>query len=168
MSARKHRYIVRTDWTGNRGEGTRTYRAYEREHEYRAPGKPVIPASSDPAFRGDATRYNPEDLLVAALSGCHMLTYLHLCAVAGVVVTAYSDEASGTMQETEDGGGCFTDVVLRPRVTITGDSDATLAHTLHERAHHLCFIASSVNFAVTCEPEIVPEARTPGEPPLVH
>ena len=139
-------------WTGNTGAGTREYRGYERAHEYSVPGKPVIPGSSDPAFRGDRTRYNPEELLVMSLSSCHMLWFLHLAAEAGVVVTAYEDEASGTMIETADTGGHFTEVVLRPRVTFASGTDPSRAAALHDRAHHLCFIANSVNFPVRCEP----------------
>lgn len=157
MGQREHRYAVRVAWTGDRGEGTSGYRAYERAHDIVAPGKPVIPGSSDPAFRGDASRYNPEELLVASLSGCHMLMYLHLCSDAGVVVTGYEDEASGTMQETAGGSGRFTEVVLRPTVRIRPGSDAELAARLHDRAHHLCFIAASVSFPVRCEGRVVEE-----------
>lgn len=149
-----HHYGVRIEWTGNRGEETSHYRAYSRDHEITADGKPVVAGSSDPAFRGDAARYNPEDMLVSALSACHMLSYLHLCAVNGIVVTAYRDRATGEMSETGDGGGRFTSVRLRPRVTVAS-GDAGLARRLHEQAHHLCFIASSVNFPVACEPEIL-------------
>lgn len=148
-----HRYDTTVSWTGNLGSGTSSYRAYARNHEIATGGKPPIAGSSDPAFRGDASRHNPEDLLVAALSACHMLSYLHLCAVSGVVVVAYEDRASGEMRETDDGGGRFTSVVLRPRVTISA-GDPEVARALHEKAHHLCFIASSVSFPVTCEPEI--------------
>ena len=112
----------------------------------------MIPGSSDPNFRGDATRYNPEELLVMSLSSCHMLWYLHLCAEAKIVVTAYVDEAVGTMVEVKETGGHFTDVVLRPVVTLQAGSDAALAASLHDRAHHLCFVANSVNFPVHCEP----------------
>ena len=113
----------------------------------------MIAGSSDPNFRGDATRYNPEELLVASLSACHMLWYLHLCAENGIVVTAYVDDARGTMAETEDGGGRFTEVMLRPAVTIaSGDNER--AQRLHERAHQLCFIANSMNFPVRCEATI--------------
>ena len=158
MSGKTHRYEARTRWTGNLGTGTSTYRAYSRDHEIAADGKPPIAGSSDRAFRGDPARWNPEDLLVSALSSCHMLSYLHLCAVSGIVVTAYEDRASGEMRETEDGGGRFVSALLRPRVTIS-QGDAELARALHERAHHLCFIASSVNFPVRCEPEIVVDSR---------
>jgi organic hydroperoxide reductase OsmC/OhrA len=142
---------VTVRWTGDLGTGTSGYRAYKRDHEISAAGKPVIPASSDPDFRGDPSRYNPEELLVASLSTCHMLWYLHLCADAGIVVTGYADEPRGTMAEAEDGGGRFTEVVLRPRVRVATGSDLELAQQLHEEAHHLCYIASSVNFPVTCQ-----------------
>ncbi len=110
----------------------------------------MVPGSSDPAFRGDATRYNPEELLVASLSACHMLWFLHLCGDAGLVVTTYDDEARGTMVETVDGGGHFTEVVLHPVVTVSRGDPARAAH-LHDRAHGLCFIANSMNFPVRCE-----------------
>ena len=153
----QHRYRVDVDWTGNRGTGTQSYRGYERSHDIRVPGKPVLAGSSDVAFRGDASRHNPEDLLVAALSSCHMLSYLHLAATSKVVVTAYSDIAEG-MMETDADGGRFVEVVLRPTVTISTTSDAAKAEALHAAAHHACFIASSVNFPVHCEPRIVVES----------
>lgn len=148
----QHVYRATTTWTGHLGEGTRPYRGYSRSHELAIAGKPTIAGSSDPAFRGDPARHNPEDLLVASLSACHMLWYLHLCAEAGIVVTDYRDEASGAMEETADGGGHFTEVVLRPLATVAPGADLARAAALHERAHHLCFIASSVNFPVRCEP----------------
>lgn len=150
----EHTYAVRVEWTGNLGEGTSGYRTYERDHEITAAGKPVIPGSSDAAFRGDSSRYNPEDLFLASLSACHMLWYLHLCADAGIVVTDYVDDARGTMAETPDTTGRFTEVVLRPTVTVREGADPAVAVALHERAHHLCFIANSVNFPVRCEPEM--------------
>lgn len=149
---RQHQYPVRMTWTGNTGTGTADYRGYERAHEYSVAGKPVILGSSDPAFRGDATRYNPEELLVMSLSSCHMLWYLHLCAEAGVVVTEYVDDAVGTLVEVTETGGHFTEVVLRPVATLRAGSDVALAAQLHERAHHLCFVANSVNFPVRFEP----------------
>ena len=152
MAQSSHLYPIRMTWTGNTGTGTAHYRDYERTHEYSVPGKPAIPGSSDPAFRGDATRYNPEELLVMSLSSCHMLWYLHLCAEAGVVVTEYVDDAVGTMVEVAETGGHFTEVVLRPVATLRASSDAALAASLHERAHHLCFVANSVNFPVRCLP----------------
>lgn len=151
-SGKQHSYPIRMTWTGNTGQGTRTYTGYQRAHEYSVAGKPVIPGSSDPNFRGDATRYNPEELLVMSLSSCHMLWYLHLCAEAKIVVLSYDDSATGTMVETETTGGHFTEVTLRPRVTIEAGGDVALATSLHERAHHLCYVANSVKFPVRCEP----------------
>ncbi|WP_430388660.1 OsmC family protein [Dyella sp. 20L07] len=150
----QHHYKVEVNWTGNTGAGTKTYQGYSREHEINIAGKPMISGSADPTFRGDASKYNPEDMLVTALSTCHMLSYLHQAVLAGVVVTAYSDNAEGTM-ETDVHGGHFVEVVLRPVVTITAGSDPAKAEAAHEPAHHACFIANSVNFPVRCEPRIV-------------
>ncbi|MGA1983579.1 MAG: OsmC family protein [Acidobacteriaceae bacterium] len=141
-------------WTGNTGTGTSGYRDYARAHEISAEGKPNISASSDPVFRGDRTRWNPEELLVAALSGCHQLSYLHLCADAGIVVVAYVDHAEGVMVETPDGSAQFARVVLRPKVTVAAGSDVAKARELHHEAHAKCFIARSVNFRVENEPEV--------------
>ena len=152
--AKHHHYESTVRWTGNKGTGTSAYRAYSRDHEIVSSGKPAILASSDPAFNGDATRYNPEVLLVAALSTCHMLWYLHLCAVNKVVVLDYEDRASGTMEETEDGGGRFVEVTLRPEITVTAESGLETAKRLHHDAHEKCFVANSVNFPVGCEPVI--------------
>lgn len=151
---REHRYAVAVEWTGNRGSGTSDYRAYARDHELRIAGKPTIPGSSDPAFRGDPGRWNPEELLVAALSACHKLWYLHLCADAGIVVTAYLDRAEGVMLEERDGSGRFTRVVLRPEVTLAPGSDPARAEAIHADVHAKCCLASSVNFPVACEPVI--------------
>ena len=149
-----HKYQLAVSWTGNLGTGTSTYRAYNRNHEITAPGKSApIQGSADPVFRGDPTRYNPEELLVTALSACHMLSYLHLCAAAGIVVTAYSDEATGAMAE-KDGSAQFTEVTLHPKVTITDAARIDEATNLHHRAHELCFIARSVNFPVHAEPAV--------------
>ncbi len=153
---RQHHYRVDVEWIGNRGVGTRGYRDYERSHRISIAGKPELEGSSDPTFRGDAGKHNPEDMLVSALSACHMLSYLHMATVAGVVVTAYHDAAEGVM-ETEGDGGHFVEVVLRPVVTITADSDPARAEAAHAAAHHACFIANSVNFPVRCEPRIVVE-----------
>lgn len=152
-------HIYQTDliWTGNLGDGTRSYKGYSRAHQISIAGKPVIVGSSDPVYRGDAARYNPEELLVAALSACHMLYYLHLCADQKIVVVDYRDRAAGKMVETSDGGGHFTEVVLKPRVVVSTDSDAEKAKELHTRAHKLCFIANSVNFPVRAEAEITVE-----------
>jgi len=150
--AKEHHYKIDMIWTGNLGEGTKTYRGYERSHEYRIAGKPVLAGSSDPAFRGDPSKHNPEDLMVCSLSSCHMLTYLHLCALAGVVVIAYEDHATGTMAELPNNGGHFTEVVLHPVVTVTDVSMIEKANSLHHQANELCFVAASVNFPVKHEP----------------
>lgn len=154
MSGKTHTYTARIDWSNATGTGTTDYKSYSRDHVIGAPGKTDIAASADPAFRGDASRYNPEDLLVASISSCHMLWYLHLAAVAGVVVTGYVDEPVGIMAEDAKTGGHFTSVVLHPRVTITPGSDPDKARAAHESAHRMCFIANSVNFPITCEPII--------------
>ncbi len=161
MSAdRQHRYQVTTRWTGDLGRGTAGYTAYSRNHELSAAGKLApIPGSSDPAFRGDAKRYNPEELLVGALSACHMLWVLHLCADAGIVITGYEDQADGEMTEYPDGSGHFTRVVLRPRMTITDVARTADAARIHADTHRLCALAQSVNFVVDCEPEIAAAAR---------
>jgi organic hydroperoxide reductase OsmC/OhrA len=149
-----HHYRTEMQWTGNLGSGTKTYASYTRNFDLSCEGKPVIAGSSDKAFRGDPSRYNPEEMLVAALSSCHMLSYLHMCAVNGVVVEEYTDTAEGTMQD-ERGSCAFSSVELHPRVIIDAHSDPEKALALHENAHHECFIAKSVNFPVTVVPEIV-------------
>jgi organic hydroperoxide reductase OsmC/OhrA len=151
---RRHTYDVSVSWTGNRGTGTSGYRAYDRDHDVSAEGLPAIAGSSDPAFRGDPGRWNPELELTAALSQCHMLWYLHLCAAAGVVVTSYTDNAHGIMTETVDGGGRFVEVVLRPRVTVAAAEMIETATNVHKDANAKCFIANSVNFPVRHEPVI--------------
>ena len=147
-----HAYTVTITWTGNTGTGASSYRAYERAHDISAIGKPTILASSDPAFRGDPARYNPEELLVASLSSCHMLWYLHVASVAGLTVLAYEDIAEGVMTEQPDGGGAFTEVVLCPEITFAPGTDLRRADALHAAAHEKCFIANSVNFPVRHEP----------------
>ncbi|MCI2422166.1 OsmC family protein [Saccharopolyspora sp. K220] len=149
-----HAYQATVTWTGNTGEGTASYRSYCREHVVDIDGKPRLTASADPAFRGDPALVNPEDLLVVALSECHMLWYLALCSTSGVVVATYQDEASGVMAEDNDTGGHFTEVVLRPKVTVTDAAMLPTAEKLHDEAHRKCFIANSVNFPVHHEPEI--------------
>lgn len=147
MSGREHHYEITMRWTGNTGEGTANYRAYGRDHDLLAAGKPVIEASADPAFRGQPERWNPEELLVASLADCHMLTYLSLCSRERLVVTAYEDTATGTMGE--DGhGGRFTEVTLAPVVTIADPEKTERAMELHHDANKDCFIANSVNFPV--------------------
>ena len=158
MAGRQHTYRTSLEWTGNAGAGTSDDRSYSRDHTIRAGAKPALPGSSDPAFRGDPARWNPEELLVAALSACHQLAYLHLCATHGITVTAYRDDAEGEMVETADGGGRFTQVVLKPEVLVRAGNDVGLAARLHDDAHQRCFIASSVSFPVACEPNISEEA----------
>ncbi len=152
---KQHTYTLTTKWTGNTGTGTSAYKAYEREHKIEKENKPHILLSSDPSFRGDKTRYNPEELLVASLSSCHMLWYLHLCSEAGVIVVDYVDNASGIMEETADGGGRFVEVTLHPVVTVTDASMTERANALHHKANELCFIANSVNFVVKHESSCV-------------
>jgi organic hydroperoxide reductase OsmC/OhrA len=154
MSGKEHTYRCSVVWTGDKGSGTSAYAAYARDHVISFPGKPDLSGSADPAFRGDPTRYNPEELLVAALSSCHMLWYLHLAAVSKIVVIDYRDDPVGTMVEDAAKGGYFARVTLRPRVTIAPGADAGKARELHGPAHAKCFIANSVNFPVDCEPAI--------------
>lgn len=148
-----HHYLLEVRWSGDRGRGTAAYNAYARHFEVQAPGKPILLGSADPFFRGDADRYNPEDLLVAALSGCHMLSYLHACADEGVVVTAYRDTPRGVMAA-DRRVGRFLDVVLAPEVVIDDPGRLADAVALHARAHEACFIANSVNFPVRYEPTV--------------
>lgn len=155
MRMKIHSYGAFVHWTAGDGEGTRTYRSYSRNHTLGVEGKPDIAASSDPAFRGDATRYNPEELLVASLSSCHLLWYLHLCSVNGILVSEYRDRASGTMEEAGDGSAKFLQVQLRPLVTIASSNDRVKALALHGEAHRLCYIAQSVNFPVHVDATIV-------------
>jgi organic hydroperoxide reductase OsmC/OhrA len=150
---KQHVYRISMVWAGNKGTGTSSYTAYSRDHILQAPGKPEIPGSSDPSFRGSPDRYNPEELFVSTLSSCHMLWYLHLCAVNGIVVTDYRDEAKGIMTETADGGGRFIEVVLYPVVTITEAAQIVRAMELHREAGDICFIANSVNFPVKHMPK---------------
>ncbi|MEL6488796.1 MAG: OsmC family protein [Cyanobacteria bacterium J06621_3] len=151
---KKHLYRVTMQWTGNTGQGTASYREYERSHTIAAEGKPTILGSSDPSFRGDRTKYNPEELLVASLSSCHMLWYLHLCTTRNIVVLDYVDEPTGTMLETAEGSGQFAEVILSPVVTIQQGCSEAVAKSLHTEAHKYCFIANSVNFPVRCESSI--------------
>jgi organic hydroperoxide reductase OsmC/OhrA len=147
-----HYYNLSIKWTGNTGRGTSNYTSYDRNHTVSAENKPELLCSSDPSFRGNKQMYNPEELLVASLSACHMLSYLHLCALAGVIVVEYTDTATGTMEETADGGGHFTEVRLNPVVVVTSESMKTKANELHHKANQLCFIANSCNFPVHHKP----------------
>jgi organic hydroperoxide reductase OsmC/OhrA len=152
---RRHEYRILNQWSGNLGTGTSTYRAYSRNHELSGEKKSApIAGSSDPAYRGDATRYNPEELMLSALSACHMLWVLHLCADAGIVITEYTDEAKGEMIEHPDGSGEFTRVILHPHMTITDSARISDATAIHDRAHHFCAMARSVNFTVEHQPVV--------------
>lgn len=147
--SKQHDYRLELEW---RGDHTRTYESYTREHVIRINGKSETRATADPMFRGDATLHNPEDLLLAALSGCHLLTYLALCARARIDVRRYHDKATGTLLLTPDGGGHFTEVVLHPEVVVADEQMVAKALEFHSAAHKYCFIASSVNFPVRAEP----------------
>jgi organic hydroperoxide reductase OsmC/OhrA len=150
--SKEHHYQLNLAWTGNKGSGTSDYRAYDRSYSVLIDHKQALHCSSDPAFHGDATKHNPEDLLLASISSCHMLWYLHLCADAGVVVVDYADHATGTMIETATGGGRFREVTLHPLVTVTEKQMIGKANALHQKANELCFIANSLNFEVKHEP----------------
>jgi organic hydroperoxide reductase OsmC/OhrA len=163
---KQHTYEVRVNWTGNDGEGTKTYKGYRRDHNITCEGKPHIQASSDPSFRGDRSRYNPEELLVASLSSCHMLWYLHLCSVNHVTVLDYYDSASGVLEEGNDGSGEFVRVTLKPTVKISSGEERARALSLHNEAHRLCFIARSVRFPVEIVSEIRESAAEAPEVPL--
>ncbi|WP_439556095.1 OsmC family protein [Dyadobacter sp.] len=149
---KQHLYKTTIEWTGNTGNGTTDYRSYERSHIVKVNGKADIATSSDPAFRGDPARHNPEELFVASIASCHMLWYLHLCTEAGVVVTSYTDQAVGTMEETDNGSGRFTEVVLYPVVQVLAAHMQEKADALHDKAHQFCFIANSCNFPIRHEP----------------
>ena len=152
---KEHHYSATIHWTGNTGEGTKSYRGYQRSHAIVINGKPDILASSDPAFRGDKSRHNPEELLLASLSSCHMLWYLHLCSEAGIIVIDYVDNATGTMIETENGGGRFSEVILHPIVILSDETMIQKGAEMHKEANKLCFIANSVNFPLHHEAEIL-------------
>ncbi|MGV8969014.1 MAG: OsmC family protein [Microbacteriaceae bacterium] len=147
----EHHFSTTIEWTGNRGTGTSDYKSYGRDHIISAAGKQAIEGSSDRVFRGDADRWNPEEMLIAALSQCHMLSFLHVAASHGVVVVSYTDEATGTLEMRSNGGGAFTSVTLRPRVEIAA-GDLAIAEALHQEASGKCFIAASVNFPVMHKP----------------
>ncbi|MGU3373603.1 OsmC family protein [Chryseobacterium sp. M5A1_1a] len=146
--SKEHHYKATIQWTGNKGTGTSNYRDYERSHIISVDHKINIEGSSDPSFRGDKTKYNPEEMFLSSLSSCHMLWYLHFCSEAGIIVTEYIDEATGTMAETSDGSGHFTEVTLHPKVTVADRSMMEKAEQLHHKANEFCFIANSVNFLV--------------------
>ncbi len=143
-----HNYQVKTEWTGNLGHGTSGYKNYDRSHILKVEGKAEIKASSDPLFRGDRTKHNPEELFLSSLSSCHMLWFLHICSVEGVIIIEYIDEAEGVMIEEKDGKGKFTEVMLNPTVTIKEERMASKLDSIHQKANQMCFIANSCNFPV--------------------
>ncbi|MGR0160093.1 OsmC family protein [Paenarthrobacter nitroguajacolicus] len=152
MGLHEHHYALTVRWTGNLGEGTASYRGYSRDHDIEIAGLPTLKGSADPTFHGDRTRYNPEQLLLAALSQCHMLSFLHVAVKHGVVITGYEDNAEGLMKLNRDGSGQFESVTLKPNVTIADPAHAALVPQLHHEANQVCFIARSVNFPVLHEP----------------
>lgn len=149
-----HHYELTVTWTGDTGEGTSTYRGYRRTHTVTAHGPPELLGSADRTFHGDRDRWNPEQLLLASLAQCHMLSYLHVCVTEGVVVRGYVDRAVGTMVSDPDGSGRFTEAVLRPEVTVADELMVEAATRAHRRAHELCFIANSVSFPVRHDPAV--------------
>jgi len=156
--ARQHEYGCNIEWTGNRGEGTGSYRGYDRTWDIRTPGKPVIHCSNDPLLGGDPALPNPEDLLLASLSACHMLWYLHLASKAGVIVHGYADRPIGVGETAADGAGRFLGATLRPRIEVAAGTDLSAADAIHQQIHHYCFIARSVNFPVRYEASYVEQA----------
>lgn len=155
-----HNFSVNVTWTGAGAEGTSTYTSYSRDHEVAIEGKPVLLGSAVAAFRGDESRYSPEDLFVASLSQCHMLWALHMAARAGVVVVGYTDRAAGTMRVESAGAGQFIEVTLHPQLTVLGDVDEAVVAKIHEDAHAHCFIARSVNFPVRHAPLVTEVVQT--------
>lgn len=157
---RQHNYQIHIQWTGNKGTGTSAYDAYARNYTLTAPNKAPLAASADTVFRGESDKYNPEEMLVAALSSCHMLWFLHLCANAGIQVMAYEDQARGILQEVEAGGGHFAEVCLYPNVRILDKNQIDRTHKLHDEAHKKCFIANSCNFPIYIKPNCTLYVRT--------
>lgn len=150
----EHKYLTTIEWTGNNGSGTSGYTAYERSHTIQVPGKVDIEASSDPHFRGDAKKYNPEELFLASIASCHMLWYLHLCADHGIIVETYQDKASGVMETGSDGSGQFSKIILMPLITVQHERMIDMAVKLHHKAHDMCFLANSVNFEIAVQPQV--------------
>lgn len=151
----EHKYQITVTWSGNRGEGTKDYRAYDRSYVITHPGKPELLGSSDPVFRGDPKKYNPEELLLASLSSCHMLWYLHLCSDHKIVVTKYEDQPTAVMVVDPSGSGFFQEAVLNPVITLTDPLQIDLAKSLHIKAHEKCFVANSINFPLKINPTFV-------------
>jgi organic hydroperoxide reductase OsmC/OhrA len=150
--AHEHNYKITAEWTGNKGEGTKNVRTYDRSHTVTVEGKPALFLTTDNAAVGDPSKLNPEDLLVSAISSCHMLSYLYVCSLEGIVITSYIDTATGIMIEKASGGGSFKVVTLNPTFTVADESMIEKAMELHHKAHEICYIANSVNFEVTCHP----------------
>lgn len=155
--AKEHQYQATLTWAGNKGSGTMDYRSYDRSYIISIDHKPDIVGSSDSAFLGDKTKHNPEDLLLASLSSCHMLWYLHLCSQNEIIVMDYKDTPIGKMIENADGSGHFTEVTLNPVVVITDEKQVEKANGLHDDAHRMCFIANSCNFPIKHEPKCIVE-----------
>jgi organic hydroperoxide reductase OsmC/OhrA len=155
--AKEHQYQATLTWAGNKGSGTMDYRSYDRSYIISIDNKPDISGSSDSAFLGDKTKHNPEDLLLASLSSCHMLWYLHLCSQNEIIVMDYKDNPIGKMTENADGSGHFNEVVLNPVVVITDESQIEKANELHDQAHKMCFIANSCNFPIKHNPKSIVE-----------
>ena len=154
-----HEFPTHITWTGNRGTGTSAYRAYDRTWDMKAEGKEIIQCSNDPMLGGDSSKYNPEDMLIASLASCHMLWYLHLCSDAGVTVLMYEDNPVGVGESEPSGKGRFIEAILRPKITISAESDEEKAVAIHDEIHNYCFIARSVNFPVRFEVKIVKEIK---------
>lgn len=152
---KNHNYQIDLYWTGNIGQGTQSYMSYKRKYTVRVKGKPDFIGSSDPAFRGDSSKHNPEELFLMALSSCHMLWYLHLCSTNQITVVEYKDPAEGIMLEEQSGAGRFTSVILKPTVVIREKEKLELAEKLHHEANKMCFIANSCNFMIQHEPRII-------------
>ena len=150
--AHEHYYKLTAVWNGNKGEGTKNVRAYDRSHTVTIQGKPELHLTTDNPSVGDSKKLNPEDLLVTAISSCHMLSYLYVCAMEGIVITSYIDNATGIMIEKESGGGSFKEITLNPICTVAHESMIIKAIDLHHKAHEICYIANSVNFEVKCNP----------------
>lgn len=152
---KNHHYKSTIEWTGNTGKSTENYRSYERSYTISVEGKAEINGSSDPAFLGNPNLHNPEDLLLASVSSCHLLWYLHFCSVNKILVLEYTDFAEGIMMEEKNGSGKFTQIILKPRIIVAEKEMIEKALELHKKANEYCFIANSMNFEVKHEPEII-------------
>jgi organic hydroperoxide reductase OsmC/OhrA len=162
---REHDYTSQVKWTGNRGQGTLTYRGYDRTWNIETPGHAVVHCSNDPLLGGDPTKPNPEDLLLSSLAACHMLWYLHLASAAGIVVFSYADQPLGLGETNEEGGGRFLKVTLRPHIEVLAGADLVRAEQIHHEVHRYCFIARSVNFPIEYAPTFMEVERSRQEQP---